>query len=110
LEHPWFSIGLTDGRPGALVLCSMLEGSEGFNVTKGRHTVVCRTGPLPLGPRVYELYVSVRESRGAADLLDWRPVGAIRISLPTESIGPNALTASWLYGPVRVQHQWELSS
>jgi ABC-type polysaccharide/polyol phosphate transport system ATPase subunit len=108
LARPWFSVGLTDGRPGALVLCSMLEGNEGFDLAPGRHVISCRMGSLPLGPRVYELYTAVREVSGAADLLDWSPVGAIRISLPECSLGPNAITASWMYGPVRVSHSWSL--
>jgi homopolymeric O-antigen transport system ATP-binding protein len=108
IARPWFSVGVSDGRPGALVLCSMLEGHEGFDLTPGRHEVICRTGPLPLGPRVYELYAAVREGMGAADLLDWSPVGAIRVSLAESPVGPTALTAPWMWGPVRVGHRWSL--
>jgi len=106
LSRPWFSVGISDGRPGALVLCSMLEGHEGFDLVPGRHVITCRTGPLPLGPRVYELYASVREGVGAADLLDWSSVGAIRVSLAESPVGPTALTAPWMWGPVRVGHRW----
>ena len=108
LSHPWFSLGVSDGRPGALILCSMLEGSDGFDLAPGRHVVSCQLAPLPLGPRVYELYASVRESVGAADLLDWSPVGAIRVSLPKISVGPSALSAQWMFGPVRVKHEWSV--
>src|SRR2546425_3134278 len=110
LSRPWFSVGLSDGRPGTLVLCSMLEGHEGFDLAPGRHVITCRTGPLPLGPRVYELYASVREGVGAADLLDWSPVGAIRVSLAESPVGPTALTAPWMWGPVRVGHRWSLDA
>ena len=110
LSRPWFSVGLTDGRPGALVLCSMLEGHRGFDLAPGRHVIACRTGPLPLGPRVYELYVSVREGVGAADLLDWSPVGAIRVALHEDDVGPNAVSSPWMYGPVRVAHDWKVLS
>ena len=106
LSRPWFSVGLSDGRPGTLVLCSMLEGHEGFDLAPGRHVITCRMGPLPLGPRVYELYASVREGVGAADLLDWSSVGAIRVSLAESPVGPTALTAPWMWGPVRVGHRW----
>ncbi len=108
LSRPWFSLGLTDGRPGALVLCSMLEGHRGFDLAPGHHVICCKMGPLPLGPRVYELYVSVREAIGAADLLDWSPVGAVRVSMPESTVGPSAVTVPWMYGPVRVKHEWEL--
>jgi ABC-type polysaccharide/polyol phosphate transport system ATPase subunit len=106
LSRPWFSLGLTDGRPGTLVLLSMLEGHEGFDLAPGMHIVTCRTDPLPLAPRVYELYAGVREGTGAGELLDWSPVGAIRVGLPDEPFGPMALTAPWLSGPVRVSHRW----
>lgn len=108
LLRPWFSVGVSDGRPGALVLCSMLEGHDGFDLVPGQHVITCRMGPLPLGPRVYELYAAVREGMGAADLLDWSAVGAIRVSLAESPVGPTALTAPWMWGPVRVGHRWSL--
>jgi len=108
LSRPWFSVGVSDGRPGALILCSMLEGHEGFDLAPGRHVITCRIGPLPLGPRVYELYAAVRESVGAADLLDWSAVGAIRVKLSESPVGPSALTAPWMWGPVSVGHRWSL--
>jgi hypothetical protein len=84
----------------------MLEKHEGFDLTPGKHLVTCRLAPLPLGPRVYELYASVREGTGVADLLDWSPVGAIRVSLPETSVGPGAVTTPWIYGAVRVDQNW----
>jgi ABC-type polysaccharide/polyol phosphate transport system ATPase subunit len=108
LARPWFSLGISDGRPGTLILCSMLEGHEGFDLGPGQHIVVCRLGPLPLESGVYELYVGVREAKGAADLLDWTRIGAIRVSSSRELVGPGALTTSWMYGAVRVPHSWSL--
>jgi lipopolysaccharide transport system ATP-binding protein len=108
LSRPWFSVGLTDGRPGALVLCTMLEGHEGFDLSPGPHIVRCQLGPLPLGPRVYEIYAAVREEVGAADLLDWSSAGAIRVGLREDALGRNAITSPWMYGPVRVDHRWFL--
>jgi ABC-type polysaccharide/polyol phosphate transport system ATPase subunit len=108
VRGPWFSVGVSDGRPGALILCSMLETQTRFSIAKGRSVVSCRLGPLPLGPRTYELWMSVREEQGAADLVPWSSVGAIRIRLSAGTSGPNAVTAPWLYGPVRVSHSWRL--
>jgi homopolymeric O-antigen transport system ATP-binding protein len=108
IDRPWFSVGISDGRPGVLVLCSMLEGQTSFDLPPGGHVIRCRVGPLPLGPRTYELWMSVRESVGAADLVDWAQVGAIRVKLSEDFSGPNGLTAPWLYGPVRVPHTWSL--
>lgn len=108
IKGPWFSVGVSDGRPGALVLCSMLETEKPINIPRGRHIVSCCLGPLPLGPRTYELWMSVREERGAADLVPWTSVGAIRFKLPDRTSGPSAVSAPWMYGPVRVSHAWRL--
>lgn len=106
IPSPWFSLGISDGGPGTLVLCSMLEQDCVFRLPSGQCTVRCTLGPLPLGPRTYELWMSVRERAGAADIVDWSRVGAFRIRLPNESRGVGGVTTPWLYGPVRVQHQW----
>jgi ABC-type polysaccharide/polyol phosphate transport system ATPase subunit len=108
IMNPWFSLGINDGRPGTLVLCSMLEKENGFHISAGRQVVRCHLAPLPLGPRTYELWMSVREPVGAADLVDWSCVGAFRISHPDETKGVGGITTPWLYGPVRVEHRWSL--
>lgn len=108
IEKPWFSLGINDGRPGALVFCSMLEQDGSFRISPGFHVVRCNIGPLPLVPRTYELWMSVRERFGAAHLVDWSPVGALRIRIPEQDQGVVGATASWLYGSVRVPYQWRL--
>src|SRR5207245_4665811 len=47
----WFSVGISDGRAGALILCSMLDGDVGIDLSPGRHLVTCRLASLPLSPR-----------------------------------------------------------
>jgi len=110
IEHPQFSLGINDGRPGSLVLCSMLEQANEFHLPPGHHIVSCNLASVPLAPRTYELWMSVRENLGAADLVDWSPVGALRISLPEEPSGVAGVTTPWLYGAVRVEHSWRLVS
>lgn len=106
IANPWFSLGITDGRPGQLVLCSMLEQPVGLQLERGHHVVSCRLGPLPLGPHTYELWASIKEPVGTGDLLDWSRVGTIRFRLPDAAQGVAGLTMSWQYGPVRVPHEW----
>jgi len=110
LVNPWFTLGISDGRPGALVLCSMLEQAEGFHLPRGRHVIRCRIGPLPLGPHTYEVWLGVREAVGSGELLDWSCVGALRIRLPGDVEGIGGVTVPWLWGPVRVKHQWMLQA
>src|SRR5439155_666611 len=59
IRSPWFSLGVSDGRPGALIMCSMLERAEAFDLAPGEHQLLCRLPALPLAPRAYELWLSV---------------------------------------------------
>jgi len=104
----WFSVGISDGRAGALILCSMLDGDVGIDLSPGRHLVTCRLASLPLSPRTYEIWLSVRDRAAAADLIEWGTVGAIRVRPWKAAEGPSAMTAPWLYAPVRVAHEWIL--
>lgn len=107
VRSPWFSLGVNDGRPGALIMCSMLERAEAFDLCPGEHLLSCRIRALPLAPRAYEIWTSVRDASGAADLLEWSCVGSLRIEEDRRASGPSALTAPWMYGPVRVPFQWD---
>ncbi|MGH7432188.1 MAG: ABC transporter ATP-binding protein [Candidatus Methylomirabilales bacterium] len=106
IRSPWFSLGVSDGRPGALIMCSMLERAEAFDLSPGEHLLACRISVLPLAPRTYEIWTSVRDASGAADLIDWSCVGSLRIEEDLRGSGPGALSAPWMYGPVRVAFQW----
>jgi ABC-type polysaccharide/polyol phosphate transport system ATPase subunit len=110
MGQSWFSFGISDGRPAPLILCSMLEGTTGLHMSPGRHVVSCRVGPLPLGPHTYELWVGIREPSGGADALDWSLVSAFRIRHPKDVQGVAGITIPWLYGPVRVPHEWAVHS
>jgi len=110
IRSPFFSLGISGGGPGTLVLCSMLDGPERFDLDPGSHVVVCRMQALPLGPRSYELWTSVRGSAGIGDILDWTHVGDIRFAPPRESVGPGGATLARLYSPVVVEDSWSLTS
>jgi hypothetical protein len=108
IENCWVSVGLSDGRPGALVLCSMLEQPRGVDLDPGEHVVTCRLDSLPLGARTYEIWASVREATGSADLVDWTEVGSLRIAHTDAPTGPGGMTLPFMAGPVRVGHGWYL--
>ena len=110
VPNPWFSVGVNDGRPGALLLCTMLERPMQYVLEPGNHVIKCRIGSLPLGPRTYEVWASVRESQGAVDLVDWVCVGAFRVAHEDAVAGPSGATVPWMYGPVRVDHSWAVES
>ncbi|HXX36755.1 MAG TPA: ABC transporter ATP-binding protein [bacterium] len=110
IPTPWFTLGITDGRPGALVVCSMLEQSQAFSLLAGEHVVTCQLGPLPLRSRTYELWLSVRESVGAAELVDWTRVAALRLESPQAVEGVAGVTGPWQFGTVHVPHRWSVGA
>jgi len=108
LFRPHVSIGISDGRPGNLVLCSMLVDGGAPEAVSGRFEVRVRLSRLPLLPRVYQLWCSVRSARAFGDILDWQPVGAFRVAAPEHLVGPAALAHTATDGPVHVDHTWEI--
>jgi energy-coupling factor transporter ATP-binding protein EcfA2 len=108
LRNCWVSIGVTDGRPGGLVSCSMLERSSGVDLLPGDHVVTCRIERLPLNSRRYQVWVTIREETGAAALVDWSETGSFRIADGRSDFNsPGRLSFSAASGPVRVQYSWE---
>ncbi len=108
VRFPHVSIGITDGRPGNLVLCSMLVDGGAPDCLDGNAVVSCRVHSLPLLPRVYELWCSVRSQRAYGDLFDWQPVGAFRVAETPSLTGPAAQAHASTDGPVYVAHEWEV--
>lgn len=108
VNRPHFSIGITDGRPGNLILCSMLVDGGAPDRIDGDVTVSCRLHSVPLLPRVYQLYCSVRSEQAFGDVFDWQPVGSFRMEASIEGAGPAAQAHLSTDGPVHVQHEWEV--
>jgi lipopolysaccharide transport system ATP-binding protein len=108
VNRPHFSLGITDGRPGNLILCSMLVDGGAPERIDGAVTVSCRLHSVPLLPRVYQLYCSVRSEKAYGDVFDWQPVGNFRIEQSVQGAGPAAQAHLSTDGPVHVQHEWEV--
>src|SRR6266566_1433160 len=104
MDHPLISIGITDGRPGHLILCSMIVDGNAPDRIEGEATVSCRLFDVPLLPRVYQLWCSVRSNRAYGDLFDWQRVGAFRISEASDDVGSAAQGLLSAGGPVFVTH------
>ncbi len=106
---PHVSVGITDGRAGILVLCSMLADGGAPERIEGETVVACRIRALPLLPRVYQLWCSVRSERAYGDLFDWQLIGSFRIADAPGLIGPAALAHAATGGPVYVPHDWQVT-
>jgi ABC-type polysaccharide/polyol phosphate transport system ATPase subunit len=108
LRRPHVSIGITDGRPGSLILCSMLVDGGAPERVEGDFNVDCNVDSMPLLPRVYEVWASVRSEMAFGDLYDWQRVGAFRITDPPTLGGPAAASHTSLDAPIYVDHSWEV--
>jgi hypothetical protein len=109
IERPNVSVTITDGRPGALVECSMLE--DGLAPLKVGREWECRLRieSLPLRPRLYQVWADVEEATGQGQLMEWLEVASFRIDAPAGA-GPQGVVMSALGGPVSVPYAWDVRS
>ena len=110
IPKPHVTIGISDGRPGSLILCSTLRDGVAPQIS-GDAMVSCRLRDVPLLPGVYELWCSITSEGARQDVFDWQPVGTFRIAagsgLPPLRAGLKQ-RAPRLDGPVFVDHTWEM--
>jgi len=108
ISQPFFSIGIGDGRPGNLILCSMLVDGHTPEIIEGPSVVSCRIRRLPLLPRVYQTWCSVRTGYAYGDIFDWQIVGSFRISEgPSSADGPGAVSHTGTDAPIHVDYDWQ---
>jgi ABC-type polysaccharide/polyol phosphate transport system ATPase subunit len=109
LERPNVSVSITDGRPGAIVECSMLEDGEAPLRVEQEWECRLRMDMLPLRPRPYQVWAEVQEAGGRGQLMEWIEVGSFRIEAPVGT-GPQAVVAAAMGGPVAVPYEWDVTS
>ena len=109
LSYPHVSIGISDGRPGNLALCSMLVDGGAPEILEGRAVVSCKLRSIPLLPRVYHLWASVRSEHGYGDVFDWQPVGTFRVADISGLDGPAAQAHVSTDGAIYIPHDWEVT-
>jgi hypothetical protein len=107
LERPHVVVGVTDGRPGVLIECSMLDdGSAPAHVGR-EFEVSCVIDRLPLRPRLYEIWCDVIAGDGYGRLSDWMQVGGFRVVAPVGE-GKKAVVNAATAGAVAVPYHWEV--
>jgi ABC-type polysaccharide/polyol phosphate transport system ATPase subunit len=111
VRRPYFEIGISDGRPGNLILCSMLADGHVVEVVEGPTTVTCRIPQLPLLPRVYQIWCSVRSHLAQGELFDWQLVGAFRVADgPAWLKGPGAIAHTGTEAPIHTDYTWRVTT
>ncbi|MDR7545141.1 MAG: ABC transporter ATP-binding protein [Armatimonadota bacterium] len=106
--RPHVSIGITDGRYGNLALCSMLVDGNAPSRMEGETEVCCALYKIPLLPRVYQLWCSVRGEQAIGDVFDWQAIGAFRVVGTLRGEGPATVALTTVDGPVHIEHRWEV--
>ena len=107
IPAPSFSVGLSDGRH-FFTMASMLIDGEVPTLLEGEGHVDCVFDGLPLFPRTYELWGSVRGKGGYGDLVDWQRLRLFEITDEITGGGASAVTHSLLTAPVRLPYTWQV--
>ena len=107
IPEPSFSVGLSDGRH-FFTLASMLIDGAMPTLLEGEGHVDCVFEGLPLFPRTYELWGSVRGKGGYGDLVDWQRLRLFEITEEITGGGASAVTHSLLTAPVRLPYSWRV--
>jgi ABC-type polysaccharide/polyol phosphate transport system ATPase subunit len=108
VRGPIFSIGLSDGRHGCFALASMLVDGQTPERLEGSGYVDCRFANLPLQPRTYEIWGSVRGEAGFGDIVAWQRLRLFRVAGEVAGAGKSAVTHSIEDAPVRLPYRWSV--
>ncbi len=107
IDQPNVSVSISDGRPGSIIECSMLEDGNAPATVGRRWECRLHLDTLPLRPRLYQIWVEVQEAGGRGQLMEWLEVSAFRIHAPLGT-GPQAVVAAAMGGAVDVPYRWEV--
>ena len=106
IPGPIFSVGLSDGRIGVFALASMLVDGETPTAIEGSGYIECAFAPLPLMPRTYEIWGSVRHHAGFGDLVDWQRLGRFAVTGDLHGQGKSVAAHVLANAPVRIPYEW----
>jgi lipopolysaccharide transport system ATP-binding protein len=107
LRRPHVNVGISDGRAGLLVQCSMLHDGKAPEHVGPEWECRCRIERLPLRPRLYQVFCDVYGERGHGVLTPWTQVSSFRIE-GTLGEGPLAVSDLSTSGPVEVPYSWRI--
>jgi ABC-type polysaccharide/polyol phosphate transport system ATPase subunit len=108
LRRPHVNIGISDGRAGLLVQCSMLHDGEAPEEVAAEWECRCRIEQLPLRPRLYQVFCDVYGEQGHGVLTEWTQVSSFRVE-GTLGEGPLSVSDLATSGAVVVPYSWHVS-
>jgi ABC-type polysaccharide/polyol phosphate transport system ATPase subunit len=110
IPSPIFSVGLSDGRIGCFTLASMLVDGATPDVIAGTGHIDCAFADLPLRPRTYELWGSVRGEAGWGEIVDWQRLRIFRVTGDVAGAGKGSLAHSMDDAPVVIPYSWRINN
>ncbi|HET7481648.1 MAG TPA: hypothetical protein VFK89_02180, partial [Actinomycetota bacterium] len=99
--------GITDGRPGTLVNCSMLTDGRAPDRVGTQWECRLRLDELPFLSRLYQVYCEVHGHGGRSKLMKWSQVTAFRM-LPKPVEGPVSLVQPGKSGAIELPYEWNV--
>ena len=109
VRRPSFHVGIGDGRIGVFALASMLVDGKVPEVIVGQGYVDCTFKSLPLHPRSYEVWGSVRGEAGIGDLVEWQRLKMFRVASEPSREGSAAVSFSLDNAPVVLDYEWSIN-
>jgi len=109
IHRPHITIGITDGRPDMLIVCSTLHRGDQPTVIEDEWIASCTIERLGLMPRLYHVWCEVNSEHGyAAFLTGWQEVAAFRVTsgADSEARGKAGVTFEAMGGFVRADYHW----
>lgn len=101
--RPMLSIGISDAGRSPLTFASMLADGNAPAWLEGAGHVDCRFQDLPLQPRSFEIWASIRSENGAGDLLQWQRFRRFVVRSPKAATGRASVRS---IGPVIIPYAW----
>ena len=110
IRAPIFSIGLLDGRVGLVAVATMLVEADAPPVIEGDGHVDCVLDQVPLHPRTYEIWGSIRGEAGYGDIVEWQRLGLLPVGERELASGKAAASSTLDDAPVRLSYTWRVGS
>ena len=107
IQRPLVRVTVTDGRPGTLIECSMLDDGDAPAWVGTEWECRLLIGELPLRPRVYQVSVDVSEESGHAELMRTLEVATFQVIAPMRD-GLNSVVTAAMAGAIDVPYQWDV--
>jgi lipopolysaccharide transport system ATP-binding protein len=113
IARPQVSIGITEGGWRPIALASMLIDGRAPEHICGRGRITCRFDDLPLLPKVFEVWGSIRGESGFGDIVDWQHLASFRVATVDARVelGPNVSFQHLQDGaPLFLPYEWSFDS